>query len=97
MTIASQSSRNAARKEGPRLGLARDLIAKPWRMEDCGEADDVRAVTYLRDRRALAPVFFAPRRLVLWFADIDVHTFLGNLAGDTWNVDLNDGPRPLVI
>src|SRR5262245_17049143 len=37
------------------------------------------------------------RRLVLWFADIDVHTFLGDLAGDTWNVDGNDRLRPLVV
>jgi hypothetical protein len=37
------------------------------------------------------------RRLVLWLADLDVHAFLGDLAGDTWNVDLNDRLGPLVV
>jgi hypothetical protein len=30
-------------------------------------------------------------RLVLWLADLDVHALLGDLARDTWNVDLNKG------
>jgi hypothetical protein len=37
------------------------------------------------------------RRLVLRLADLDVHAFLGDLAGDTWNVDLNDWLGPLVV
>ena len=28
------------------------------------------------------------RRSVLWLADLDVHAFLGDLSGDTWDVDL---------
>ena len=30
------------------------------------------------------------RRLVLWLTDVAVYAFLGDLAGDTWNLDLND-------
>ena len=34
------------------------------------------------------------RRSVLWLADLDVHAFLGDLSGDTWDVDLSDrAPR----
>ena len=36
-------------------------------------------------------------RLVLWLADLDVHAFLGDLAGDTWKVDLSDRLSPLVV
>ena len=37
------------------------------------------------------------RRSVLWLADLDVHAFLGDLSGDTWDVDLSDRPGPLVV
>jgi hypothetical protein len=37
------------------------------------------------------------KRSVLWLADLDVHAFLGDLAGDPWNVNLSDGLGPLVI
>ena len=37
------------------------------------------------------------RRSVLWLADLDVHAFLGDLSGDTWDVDLSDRPCPLVV
>ena len=37
------------------------------------------------------------RRSVLWLADLDVRAFLGDLSGDTWDVDLSDRPGPLVV
>jgi hypothetical protein len=41
--------------------------------------------------------YVGARRLVLWLADLDVHAFFGDLAGNTWNVDLNDGLCLLVV
>ena len=29
--------------------------------------------------------------------DVDVHTFLGDLAGDPWKIDLSDRPSSLII
>src|SRR5262245_29555690 len=78
------------------------------RRDPLGRRGDVRAVTCL-DRqkgarlerysspRRSAGGYVEPRRLVLWLADVDVHAFTGDLAGDTWNVDLNDGLGPLVV
>jgi hypothetical protein len=37
------------------------------------------------------------KQSVLWLADLDVNAFLGDLAGDPWNVNLSDRPGPLVI
>ena len=34
---------------------------------------------------------------ILWLADLDVNAFLGDLSGDTWDVDLSDRPGPLVV
>ena len=33
---------------------------------------------------------YEARRLVLWLADLNIHAFLADLAGDTWKVDLSE-------
>jgi hypothetical protein len=35
-------------------------------------------------------VNYEARRLVLWLADLNIHAFLADLAGDTWKVDLSE-------
>jgi hypothetical protein len=58
---------------------------------------DAASITPMTASAPSSALSYEARRLVLWLADLDVHAFLGDLAGDTWKVDLSDRLGPLVV